>query len=111
MLINNVTFTVVGVAPAGILRRRSGAKPDVYLPMHAGPRVQERSLKTVDFDDPNYYWVEMMGRLKPGVDLAQAQAALARAVRAVGRLDGDERRERANLPSCISTKAPRASTP
>ena len=26
----------------------------------------------------NYYWVEMMGRLRPGVSLAQAQATLAR---------------------------------
>jgi predicted permease len=45
--------------------------------MHAGPLLQERSFKIVDFLDPNYYWVEMMGRRKPGVGLDQAQAALA----------------------------------
>ncbi len=29
-----------------------------------------------DYLDPNSYWIEMMGRLRPGVSLAQAQAAL-----------------------------------
>ena len=27
--------------------------------------------------NPNFYWIEIMGRLKPGVGLAQAQAVLA----------------------------------
>ncbi len=27
--------------------------------------------------DRNHYWIEMMGRLRPGVTLAQAQATLA----------------------------------
>ena len=61
---------------AGVLRRRSGRRagrlsPDARQPA-LGRRVRERR-----FLDPNYYWVEMMGRLRPGVDLAQAQAALA----------------------------------
>ncbi len=77
MLVNNLAFTVVGVAPAEFFGVDPAAAPQVYLPMHAGPRVQERSLATVDFTDQNYYWVEMMGRLKPGVDLAQARTALA----------------------------------
>jgi predicted permease len=77
MLINNVAFTVIGVVPAEFFGVDPAGSPQVYLPMHAGPLVQERSIKTVDFGDPNYYWVEMMGRLKPGVDLARARTALA----------------------------------
>ncbi len=29
------------------------------------------------YPDGNFYWIEMMGRLRPGVSMAQAQAALA----------------------------------
>ena len=68
-------FTVIGVAPAEFFGVDPAAAPKVYLPMHASflfdPVAGRR------FVDQNYYWVEMMGRLRPGVDLAQAQAALA----------------------------------
>jgi len=46
-------------------------------------------------------WIEMMGRLRPGVSMAQAQAALAprfhQWVAATARTDG----ERAKLPALI----------
>jgi hypothetical protein len=29
------------------------------------------------YPDGNFYWIEMMGRLRPGVRMAQAQAVLA----------------------------------
>ena len=51
------------------------------------------------FLDQNYYWVEMMGRLKPGVDLAQAQAALAGPFAQWVASTATNDRERANLPA------------
>ena len=75
VLINNVAFTVVGVAPSGFFGVDPAAAPQVYLPMRASNLVVEL-LGERAFVDQNYYWVGIMGRLKPGVDLAQAQAAL-----------------------------------
>jgi macrolide transport system ATP-binding/permease protein len=75
ILINNVAFTVVGVTPSEFFGVDPAAAPHVYLPMRAGllfdPVDAGQRLA-----DPNYYWLEMMGRLRPGVSLAQAQAAL-----------------------------------
>jgi len=72
--INGSDFTVVGVAPpefTGVVR---GAAPDVYVPLmmsrEAAPKwagVAERSMS----------WLSLIGRLKPGVTRAQAEAALS----------------------------------
>jgi predicted permease len=75
ILINSVPFTVIGVAPPEFFGVDPATAPDVYLPMRASVVIRPDSWRP--FDDPNYYWVEMMGRLKPGVDLARAEAALA----------------------------------
>lgn len=74
--INNIPFTVIGVAPRGFFGVDPSKAPDCYLPMHAD------LLFSVHPDDPpyidqHYYWIEMMGRLRPDVTLAQAQAAVA----------------------------------
>src|SRR5947208_2967675 len=51
------------------------------------------------YGDGNFYWIEMMGRLRPGVSMAQAQAVLAprfnQWVATTAKTDG----ERANLPA------------
>jgi predicted permease len=79
VLINNVPVTVIGVAPPGFFGVDPAKAPDVYLPLHAdllidpgdGPENTQRYL------DQHYYWIEVMGRLRPGVTMAQAQATLA----------------------------------
>ena len=95
ILINNVTFTVIGVAPAEFFGVDPAAAPQLYLPMRASLLIQPDAARALL--DPNYYWVEIMGRLKSGVDLAQAQAALAAPfAQWVASTAND--RERANLP-------------
>jgi predicted permease len=53
------------------------------------------------YGDGNFYWIEMMGRLRPGVSMAQAQTVLAprfhRWVATTAKTDG----ERAKLPALI----------
>ena len=95
IVINNVSFTVVGVAPAGFYGVDPSTAPQVYIPMHASSLVQPDEQK---FVDQNYYWVEMMGRLKPGVDLARAQAALAGPFAQWVAATATNDQERANLP-------------
>jgi predicted permease len=97
ILINNVPFTVIGVAPAEFFGVDPASAPHVYLPMHASLLFDPGSGEA--FLDHNYYWVEMMGRLKPGVDLAQAQAALAGPFTQWVASTAVNDRERANLPT------------
>ena len=97
MLVNNVPFTVVGVAPPGFFGVDPATAPNVYLPMRAtGLLVQQLGDRA--FIDENYYWVEMMGRLKPGVDRSQAQAALAETFAQWVTPTARNDEQRANLP-------------
>ena len=75
MLIDNVPFTVIGVAPSEFFGVDPGANPDVYLPMRAKVLFDPSAAST--FLASDFYWLQMMGRLRPGVSLEQAQAALA----------------------------------
>ncbi len=96
ILINNVAFTVVGVTPPEFFGVDPGAAPHVYLPMHASLLFDSDAAPR--FLDPNYYWLQMMGRLRPGVGLAQAQAALRAPFEQWVTPTATNDRERANLP-------------
>src|SRR4051794_14486965 len=76
VLVDNVAFTVIGVAPPEFFGVDPAAAPDLYLPMHATLLLYGADAERL-YSDGNFYWLEMMGRLRPGVSMAQAQAALA----------------------------------
>ena len=95
--IDNVPFTLVGVTPSGFFGVDPAAAPHVYLPMSARHLLQPDDEPA--FVDPNYYWVEMMGRLRAGVDLAQAQGALAGPFAQWVASTATNDAERANLPT------------
>jgi macrolide transport system ATP-binding/permease protein len=97
ILIDNVPFTVVGVAPPEFFGVDPAEAPHVYLPMRARPAADVAGGRV--FTDPNYYWVEMMGRLAPGVSLAQAQTALAGPFAQWVASTATTDRQRANLPA------------
>ncbi len=98
ILVDNVPFAVIGVAPPEFFGVDPAAAPEVYLPLHANLLVDGAAAGRM-YHDENFYWIEMMGRLRPGVSIAQAQAALAprfhRWVASTATTDG----ERANLPA------------
>jgi macrolide transport system ATP-binding/permease protein len=96
VLINSMAFTVIGVTPAEFFGVDPGAAPDVYLPLHTDVLLDVEHASR--YLDANYYWLEMMGRLKPGVDLAQAQATLAAPFGQWVATTAANDRERANLP-------------
>ena len=79
VLIDNIPFTTIGVTPAGFFGVDPSKSPDLYLPFHADLLLDpERDPGSIGrYQDDHYYWTEMMGRLRPGVTVAQAQAALA----------------------------------
>jgi predicted permease len=80
LLVNNKRFTVVGVAPPGFFGVDPAKAPDFYLPLHADLLLDLDRSSTHNpgkrFLDEHHYWVEMMGRLRPGVTRAQAQATV-----------------------------------
>ena len=96
ILINSLPFTVIGVAPPEFFGVDPAAAPHVYLPMRATSLLEQQIGKQA-FVDQNYYWVEMMGRLTPGVDLRQAQTALAAPFAQWVASTADDQ-ERVNLP-------------
>ena len=53
------------------------------------------------YGDGNFYWIEMMGRLRPGVSMAQAQAALAPRFQQWVATTAQTEGERAKLPALI----------
>jgi hypothetical protein len=79
ILINNTPFTIVGVSAPGFFGVNPETDPKIYVPLHAGPLLAANPADEQKrrFVDNNSYWLEMMGRLRPGVSTAQAQAALA----------------------------------
>ena len=76
ILVDNISFTVIGVAPPEFFGVDPAAAPDLYLPLHTSLLVDAAEAARM-YGDENFYWIEMMGRLRPGVSMAQAQAVLA----------------------------------
>jgi predicted permease len=104
ILINNLPFTVVGVTPPGFFGVDPAAVPDVYLPMHANVLLgaaDQFGFRANDYLARNYYWVEVMARLRPGISLAQAQAAMAPRFQQWVATTASNERQRANLPALV----------
>jgi len=101
MLVNNMPVTIVGVTAPGFFGVDPGSNPPVFIPLHAAPSLsrhpaeEERS----DFFDKNFYWVEMMGRLRPGVSIEQAQAQMAARFHSFATGTAANKQETANLPA------------
>lgn len=74
IVVNAVPFTVVGVAPASFHGTgQLGSSPDVFVPLAAQEQLQRNADNA---HDPNYWWVLMMGRVKPGVDVESVRGRL-----------------------------------
>jgi putative ABC transport system permease protein len=71
--INGRPFVIVGVAARGFSSAISGFKPKVFFPMMMKPQVLPGQ---DDLDKRRYVWLTIVARLKPGVSLATAQAAM-----------------------------------
>jgi predicted permease len=93
--INSVPATIVGVLSPGYvgIQTANGEPPDVSLPLELDARFSLPS--SVDPDapprlaDPMYWWLQVVGRLKPGVTAAQVEANLGGAFRQSARAGFD----------------------
>lgn len=83
--VNQMTLTVVGVAPRGF----TGAKtvlesPDLYLPIRLQPQIDPKP-RSVLLNDGEFWWVNVMARRRKDVDERTAAAAMNVALQAAVR--------------------------
>ncbi|MBO0798928.1 MAG: ABC transporter permease, partial [Blastocatellia bacterium] len=71
--INDTAFEIVGVAPRGFFGCEIGARPDLWSPIRASndPMLRQETS----------YWIRVLGRLRQGVSMEQAQAEMDLIVR------------------------------
>ena len=69
-IINGTNFTVVGVTPPEFFGERVRRPPDFWMPLAFHPQIE---LRPSFLDDNQVYFLMIMGRLKPGVTMEQAQ--------------------------------------
>jgi predicted permease len=73
ILLNNHTFTVIGVAPKGFIGTEVAYAPEYWAPLMMA-KVIEPDSRYLDQRDSNNLF--MIGRMKPGVTPAQVKASL-----------------------------------
>ena len=74
LIVNGVGMTVVGVSRAGFTGVQVGQTPDIFIP------ISMKAQMTPNWDglnDHRDYWLAIIGRLKPGLNPAQAEEAFA----------------------------------
>jgi putative ABC transport system permease protein len=81
LTVNGRPFTIVGVAPRGFNGTTLSSPVSVFLPISFRWLPQEGALP--NHDNRRQYWAYLFARLKPGVSLEQAQAALNGPFRAI----------------------------
>jgi predicted permease len=82
IFLNGLPFTIVGVAPPEFFGVQPGQAPDIWIPLLRNARLVPWGASSQQGGDmwtrPDWWWVMIMARLKPGVS---EQAALAAAQR------------------------------
>jgi predicted permease len=77
--VNMVPVTIIGVTPAGFTGAKSvQAAPDLFLPLSSQPLVEPRGRNgsLLGASSPEVWWLNIMGRARPGISDATAQASL-----------------------------------
>jgi predicted permease len=75
--VNLTPVTIIGVAPRGFTGGSRVQTPqDMFLPLSMQPVIFPQEAGSL-LSDANIWWLQVMGRLKPGISEGQAQASLA----------------------------------
>jgi predicted permease len=75
--LNNVPFTIIGVAEQRFTGITPGSDYDVWLPLSNGQRITDPMRWRNRQSDVSFWWLTIIGRLKPEVQRAQAQAVVS----------------------------------
>ncbi len=71
--LNNVVFTIVGVADRGFTRLTPGKSLDLWVPLQ---QAKPLGVGWAGASDAGPWWLTVVGRLQPGISREQAQAAM-----------------------------------
>ncbi len=76
--VNNVVLTIVGVIEPDFtgIQQPLSELPDISLPLALDPQIDTAPGQTPRLSQPTYWWLQVMGRLKPGATAAQVQGNL-----------------------------------
>ena len=74
--LNNVPFTIIGVAESRFDSLSPGRVYDVWVPLSVLPQISPHPWVKVRATDIYSWWLVIIGRLKPGVGRLEAQAAV-----------------------------------
>src|SRR5262245_8025383 len=89
-------FTIVGVAPEEFRgTRQIGSEPDLYLPLATKSLLATRPF---DLESGATWWVQIIGRLRPGATSDQAAAQLESAFRHAALISVEARARERDLP-------------
>ncbi len=111
--VNNVLVTIVGILGANYtgVQQPDGEPPDISVPLSVEPQINTglgpfaRDDARSRLEQPTYWWLQIMGRLKPGASAEQVQGNLERVFQQNARagldsylrsLSADERRTAVN---------------
>ncbi|MGE5358434.1 MAG: ABC transporter permease [Bacteroidales bacterium] len=86
IVVNGEPMTILGVAPRGFDGTTLGSRPQVYVPITMNDQMQRYMVapgRPSVFENRRAYWVYAFARLKPGVSIERARAALNVAYHAV----------------------------
>jgi predicted permease len=76
MTLNGMPFTVIGITPPGFKGTFSLAGPDrVWVPLGMREQLTTGQLRTL-MTNRRFRWLNMAGRMKPGVEIRQVDAAM-----------------------------------
>jgi predicted permease len=75
--LNNVPFTIIGIAEQRFTGITPGSDYDLWLPLSNAQRITDPMRWQNRSGDMSNWWLTIIGRLKPGTQLAQAQAAVS----------------------------------
>jgi predicted permease len=80
--VNDIPVTIIGVLTPQFtgVQRAVATAPDISFPLALDGRVNAQAADPKGkprLDDPTYYWLQLIGRLKPGITAAQAEGNLA----------------------------------
>jgi predicted permease len=73
--LNEKSFTIVGVAPEGIVSRMAPVKPDAWVPLGIPGSSSERRVEALEERNERHFLI--LGRMREGVSMGQVQAQLA----------------------------------
>ncbi|MGA7258252.1 MAG: ABC transporter permease [Terracidiphilus sp.] len=75
--VNQQPMTIIGVNPRGFTGVKGAQEsPDLVIPISMQPTIDPKG-KSVLLTDPDFWWVHIVARAKPGVTEQTAQSALA----------------------------------